>query len=76
LQRRLLSAEREIGRLEGRLNELSDEIAIAGIDGDGQRLERLSAEYAAAERELDDSYALWEEINHQLEALAVAAPSG
>jgi ATP-binding cassette subfamily F protein 3 len=69
LQRRLTGAERDISRLEGRLNELSDTIAIAGIDGDHEALARLSEEYAAAERELDDAYALWEEVNTHLESL-------
>jgi ATP-binding cassette subfamily F protein 3 len=75
LQKRLVSAEREIGRLEGRLNELSDAVAIAGIDGDGERLERLAAEYADAEKKLDDAYELWNELNQQIESLTVIAPA-
>ena len=74
LQKQLTSAERDISRLEARLNDLSDAIAIAGIDGHRARLEQLGVEYADAERELDRAYQLWEELNGALEALAVVAP--
>ena len=73
LQKRLVSIEREIGRLEGQLNELSDAIAIAGIDGDRESLERLGTEYASAEMKLDEAYQLWNELNGQIESLAVTA---
>ena len=76
LQKQLASAERDISRLEARLNDLSDAIAIAGIDGHRERLERLGVEYADAERQLDGAYQLWEELNGELESLAIAAPVG
>lgn len=74
LQRRLISTERDIARLEGRLNELSDAIAIAGVDGDQETLARLGTEYAQIEAELDNAYALWEELQAQVETVATAAP--
>ena len=74
LQKRLASAERDISRLESRLNDLSDSIAIAGVDGHRERLEHLGVEYADAERQLDGAYRLWEELNGELEALAIVAP--
>jgi ATP-binding cassette, subfamily F, member 3 len=76
LQKQLTSTERDISRLEARLNDLSDAIAIAGIDGHRERLEHLGVEYADAERQLDDAYQLWEELNGELEALDIAAPVG
>jgi ATP-binding cassette, subfamily F, member 3 len=76
LQKQLASAEREISRLEARLNDLSDAVAIAGVDGHRERLERLGVEYADAERQLDGAYQLWEELNAELESLAIAAPVG
>jgi len=76
LQKQLASAERDISRLEGRLNDLSDAIAIAGVDGQRERLERLGVEYAEAQRQLDGAYQLWEELNGELESLAIAAPAG
>ena len=48
LQRKLEGIEREIGKLEGKLNELSDAIAIAGLGTDLNALTKLSEEYAAA----------------------------
>lgn len=75
LQRRLPTIERDIGRLEGRLNELSDAIAIAGIDGDRARLSELSDAYSAAQDELDAAYQRWQEVSDQLAALSVAAPA-
>jgi ATP-binding cassette subfamily F protein 3 len=76
LQKQLSSAEREISRLEARLNDLGDAIAIAGVDGHRDRLERLGLEYADAEQQLDGAYRLWEELNGELESLAIAAPVG
>ena len=76
LQKQLASAERDISRLEARLNDLSDAIAIAGVDGQRERLEALGVEYAEAERQLDGAYQLWEELNGELESLAVAAAAG
>ena len=38
------------------------------------RLEHLGIEYAEAEQQLDGAYQLWEELNGQLETLAIAAP--
>ncbi|HET7094213.1 MAG TPA: ABC-F family ATP-binding cassette domain-containing protein, partial [Thermomicrobiales bacterium] len=45
LQKSLLQVERDIARLEGRLNELSDSMTVAGIDADQDAVVRLSAEY-------------------------------
>jgi len=76
LQKQLVSAERDISRLEARLNDLSDAIAIAGVDGQRERLQVLGVEYAEAERQLDGAYQLWEELNGELESLAIAAAAG
>lgn len=69
LQRRMVAAERDIGKLEGTLNELSDAIAIAGVDGNRDALALLSDEYARAQDQLDEAYALWEEFNTQIVAM-------
>jgi len=68
LQKQLVAIEQTIGRLEGQLNELSDSIAIASVDSDLGRLESLGQAYSAAQGELDDAYARWEEVNAQLES--------
>lgn len=75
LQRKLEGIEREIGKLEGKLNEMSDAIAIAGLGSDHVTLARLSEEYAAAQEALDIAYSQWEEVNATLtEANLVATP--
>ena len=76
IQKRLLTVEREIGRLEGRLNEISDAVAVAGIDGDGNALNELSAQYAAAEHQLEAAYELWHQLQDQLATVAVGAAGG
>jgi ATP-binding cassette subfamily F protein 3 len=66
LQRQLQQAEQAISKLEAKLNELSEAMAIAGVEGDSDALARLGTEYERSQRELDDAYALWEEINLKL----------
>ncbi|MFM9106375.1 MAG: ABC-F family ATP-binding cassette domain-containing protein, partial [Chloroflexota bacterium] len=66
-QKTLLQAEREIARLEGRLNELSDALAVASIDADLAALERLGVEYARLQDDLEAAYARWEELTAQAE---------
>jgi ATP-binding cassette subfamily F protein 3 len=73
LQKALAQSEREIARLEGKLNELSDAMTIAGIDGDGEAVGRLGAEYEKMQGELEEVYARWEGTSAQLDALALQA---
>jgi len=76
LQKQLISIEQTIGRLEGKLNELSDSIAIASVDSDLGRLDTLGQAYAAAQTELDTAYAHWEEINGQIDSLSLVGSAG
>jgi len=76
LQKRMFSVERDIGRCEGRLNELSDSIAIAGVDSDHEALTQLAVEYAETETQLEGAYAQWEELNTQLDSLTLATSTG
>jgi hypothetical protein len=69
----LVQIEREIGRLEGKLNELSDALTVAGIDADVDAVARLGVEYERVQSELETSYARWEELTAQFEAMAVPA---
>jgi hypothetical protein len=50
-------------------------VAIAGINGDRETLERLGVEYADAELKLDEAYELWNDLNGQIESVAVTASS-
>jgi ATP-binding cassette, subfamily F, member 3 len=75
LQKSLTQAERDISRLEGKLNEISDALAVASIDQDVDGVARLGVEYARTETELEKAYATWEELTAQLEAMAGPAPT-
>jgi ATP-binding cassette subfamily F protein 3 len=59
-QKELAQIEREVSRLEGRLNELNDALTIATIDADVDAIARLGEEYEKTQTALDDVYARWE----------------
>jgi hypothetical protein len=69
----LLQIEREIGRLEGRLNEVSDALAVAGIDADTEAVARLGTEYERLQTTLESTYADWEALTTDAELTAAAA---
>ncbi len=71
-QKSLLQVERDIARLEGRLNELSDSLTVAGIDGDHAAVAQLGDEYQRTQEELDAAYVQWEEIS-AVAAVAIAS---
>jgi ATP-binding cassette subfamily F protein 3 len=64
LQKELGQVERQISRLEGRLNEISDALAVASIDEDVEAVGRLGGEYEKVQAELDDAYQRWEAVSH------------
>ena len=70
VQKTLTQVEREIAKLEGRLNELSDALAVASIDADVAAVERLGAEYSRLQEELEGAYARWEDVSSQFELVA------
>jgi ATP-binding cassette subfamily F protein 3 len=71
LQRQLQQVEQTISKLEAKLNDVSDAMAVAGAEGDTDALARLGTEYERSHHELDQAYARWEEINTQLEPALV-----
>lgn len=68
LEKEINAAERVIGRLEQRLNELSDGLAVATAGQDIESITRLGHDYEACQTELEAAYAAWEELCTQLEA--------
>ena len=70
LQRKLQQAEKDIARLEGKLNDLGEAMATAGVDGDSDAIARLGDEYERTQNELEDSYAIWEDATAQMEPVA------
>lgn len=71
-QKALLTYERDIARLEGKLNEISDALTVASIDADVDAVTRLGAEYDRLQAELDDAYAKWETLSAQVESAVPA----
>lgn len=68
LEKEITAAERVISRLEQRLNELGDDLAVATAGQDLESITRLGHEYEACQTELETAYAAWEELCTQLEA--------
>jgi ATP-binding cassette subfamily F protein 3 len=67
VQKELGQVERQIAKLEGRLNELSDALAVASIDEDTSAIGRLGEEYERTQAELDEAYARWETVSKSVE---------
>jgi predicted nuclease with TOPRIM domain len=63
----LARTEREIAQLEGRVNELSDALAIASADQDLDAVARLGEEYERLQGELDQTYQRWETLTDERE---------
>ncbi|MDQ3442941.1 MAG: ABC-F family ATP-binding cassette domain-containing protein [Chloroflexota bacterium] len=67
VQKELGQVERQIAKLEGRLNEISDGLAIASIDEDTAAIGRLGKEYERTQSDLDEAYARWEIVSKSVE---------
>ncbi len=65
--------EREIGRLEGKLNRIADDLLIAEVDQDYDAMARMSAEHAEAEAALSNAYEMWESMQTEADSGAVIA---
>jgi ATP-binding cassette subfamily F protein 3 len=70
MQKELGQVERTISKLEARLNEISDALAVASIDEDVDAIGRLGEEYERTQAELDDAYARWESVSSAAGAVA------
>jgi ATP-binding cassette subfamily F protein 3 len=73
VQKELGQVERQIAKLEARLNELSDALAVASIDEDTGAIARLGEEYERAQNDLDDAYAKWETVSHSAAMVVTGA---
>lgn len=72
LQQQVNAAERRVSRLEQRLNELSDDLALATVEQDVDEIARLGHAYAEAEAELEAAYAEWEALGARLHEITEA----
>jgi len=70
-QKRLSAAEREVSKLEERLNTLSDDLTRASIEGDVERVTTFGQEYETVQQQLEAAYTRWNEATAELDALQV-----
>ncbi|HEX5164306.1 MAG TPA: ABC-F family ATP-binding cassette domain-containing protein [Thermomicrobiales bacterium] len=70
-QKRLNAAEREVSKLEEKLNTLSDELTRASIDGNVERVSKLGTDYETMQQQLEAAYTRWNEATAELDALQV-----
>ncbi len=68
-QKRLNASEREVSKLEEKLNTLSDELTRASIDGNVGRVTELGQKYESLQQELEAAYTRWNEATAELDAL-------
>jgi ATP-binding cassette subfamily F protein 3 len=67
--------ERDIGRLEGKLNAIADALLIAEVDQDYEAMARLSAQHSEAETALDQAYTEWEALQAEPALASGGAPA-
>jgi len=67
-QKAVGQVERDISRLEGRLNEIGDALSVASIDEDVSAIGRLGEEHERIQAELDQAYAAWEAVTQSVGA--------
>ncbi len=75
VRKAIASAEREISKLESRLNEISDALTIAEVDQNFEKMADLSEQFDTTQERLDLAYEHWETASAQLQELAEAAVS-
>jgi ATP-binding cassette subfamily F protein 3 len=66
LQQELNSAEKLVSRLEQKLNQLNDDLALATIEQNVERISVLGQQYETVQQELEHAYARWETLGSQL----------
>ena len=70
-QKQLAEAEKQIGAWEEQLNQMAGEMEAAGAAGQVERLTQLSQEYDRLHEQLEGLYSRWNQINAELDELAV-----
>src|SRR6185312_7252701 len=62
LQQDLNAAEKAVSRLEQKLNQLNDDLTLATIDQNVERITSLGEQYEAVQQELEHAYSRWESL--------------
>ncbi|CAN5332250.1 ABC-F family ATP-binding cassette domain-containing protein [soil metagenome] len=76
VEKRMAKVEREIGQLEGKVNEVGDALAIASADHDVDAVARFGAEYERLQELLDDVYKQWESVSAENELVLAEIGGG
>lgn len=69
LRKAVTHAEREISKLESRLNDISDTLTIAEVDQDFEKMAELSDRFDTTQEQLELAYESWEAANAALQEL-------
>jgi ATP-binding cassette subfamily F protein 3 len=69
VRKAITHAEREISKLESKLNEISDALTIAEVDQDFEKMAELSDRFDTTQEQLELAYEQWETANSDLQAL-------
>ncbi len=76
VEKRMAKVEREIGQLEGKVNEVGDALAIASADHDVDAVARFGAEYERLQELLDGVYKQWESVSAENELVLAEIGGG
>ncbi len=69
VRKAITNAEREISKLESRLNEISDALTISEVDQDFEKMAELSDRFDTTQVQLELAYESWESANANLQLL-------
>jgi len=73
LQKQHSDIETDIDSLERRLAGMNDEISSASVTGDMQLVEKLSLDYQACKKRLDELWVRWEDVGNEIQQHCEAA---
>lgn len=69
VRKTVAQAEREISKLESKLNEISDALTIAEVDQDFEKMAELSDRFDTTQERLELAYESWEAASAELQEL-------
>jgi ATP-binding cassette subfamily F protein 3 len=73
IRKAVTGAEREISKLESKLNEISDALTIAEVDQDFEKMAELSDQFDTTQERLELAYESWETASAELVELTEQA---
>ena len=73
MRKAVTGAEREISKLESKLNEISDALTIAEVDQNFEMMAELSEQFDTTQERLELAYETWEISSAELQELVEQA---